>query len=141
MKYVIVENGIITNVAEWDGVSDWSPPKGATAYRSDEGGIGWGWVNGKPVDLRPPPPPAPPPVAVASPAQFREELMDMNKLDAVQALIAQQDAKTQSRFEYATEFRSNSPLLLALAAHPTIGMSEQDVFDALTRAAARDIGA
>lgn len=87
-----------------------------------------------------PAPPPPPPVAVASPAQFREELMDMGKLDAVKALIEQQDAKTQSRFEYATEFRSNSPLLLALAAHPTIGMTEQDVFDALTRAAARDIG-
>lgn len=87
------------------------------------------------------PAPAPPaPVAVASPAQFREELRDMNKLDAVKALIAQQDERTQDRFEYATEFRSNSPLLLALAAHPTVGMTEQDVFDALTRAAARDIG-
>ena len=83
----------------------------------------------------------PKPVVSVSPAQFREELMDMNKLDAVKALIAQQDAKTQSRFEYATEFRSDSPLLLALASDPSIGMSEQDVFDALSRAAARDIGA
>lgn len=87
-----------------------------------------------------PVPAPPPPVASASPAQFREELMDMGKMDAVEALMAQQDARTRSRFEYATEFRSNSPLLLALAAHPSIGMSEQDVFDALTRAAARDIG-
>lgn len=87
------------------------------------------------------PAPAPPkPVVGASPAQFREELRDMGKLDAVKALIAQQDERTQDRFEYATEFRSDSPLLLALASDPSIGMSEQDVFDALTRAAARDIG-
>ena len=84
--------------------------------------------------------PPPPVVASASPAQFREELMDMGKLQAVKDLIALQDERTQSRFEYATEFKSNSPLLLALAAHPTIGMSEQDVYDALVRAAARDIG-
>lgn len=87
-----------------------------------------------------PAPPPPKPVVSASPAQFREELMDMGKMDAVQALIAQQDAKTQSRFEYATEFRSDSPLLLTLAAHPSIGMSEQDVFDAIARASSRDIG-
>lgn len=86
------------------------------------------------------PPLAPVVVVSASPAQFREELMDMGKLDAVKELIAQQDERTQSRFEYATEFKSNSPLLLALAAHPSIGMTEQDVYEALTRAAARDIG-
>lgn len=83
----------------------------------------------------------PKPIAIASPAQFRAELRAMGKLTAVKALIALQDEQTQDDFEYATEFRSNSPKLLALAAHPTIGMSEQDVFDALTRAAARDIGA
>lgn len=81
------------------------------------------------------------PVASASPAQFRAELRAMGKLAAVKTLIAQQDEQTQDDFEYATEFRSTSPKLLALAAHPTVGLSEQDVFDALTRAAARDIGA
>lgn len=87
-----------------------------------------------------PAPPPPVPVVSASPAQFREELRDMGKLDAVKALIDQQDERTQDRFEYATEFRSDSPLLLTLAAHPSIGMSEQDVFDAIARASSRDIG-
>lgn len=88
-----------------------------------------------------PAPPPPVPVVSASPAQFRKELRAMGKLTAVLTLIEQQDPATQDDFEYATEFRSNSPKLLALAAHPSIDMSEQDVFDALTRAAARDIGA
>lgn len=127
-----------------------TPPDGGALYElTDAQEAAWRTVaaqpnggitfDGESFSALPAPPP-PVPVVSASPAQFREELMEMGKMDAVQALIAQQDAKTQSRFEYATEFRSNSPLLLALAAHPTIGMTEQDVIDALTRAAARDIG-
>lgn len=80
------------------------------------------------------------PVVSASPAQFRRELRDLGKLDAVKALVATLDAATQDDFEYATEFRSDSPKLLALAAHPSIGLSEDDVYAALQRAAARNIG-
>lgn len=141
-QYVLIENGVVTNVVEWDGdAQSWSPPPGAQAEPYN-GPVspGWLWDNGSAVDPNPAAPP-PPPVISASPAQFRKELRAMNKLDAVKALIALQDEETQDDFEYATEFRSNSPKLLALAAHPSIGMSEQDVYDALKRAAARNIGA
>ena len=146
MNIVTDSSGLIIMVS--DGQPE--PPDGGHFYRLTEdqkiacqaafaqrgGGVSF---DGKTFTVLPAPAP-PVPVVSASPAQFREELMEMGKLDAVMTLIEQQDAKTQSRFEYATEFRSNSPLLLALAAHPSIGMTEQDVIDALTRAAARDIG-
>lgn len=106
------------------------------ASRQANGGVTFDGTN---FDLLPAPPP-PPPVASASPAQFRRELRRLNKLDAVKALIATQDEETQEDFEYATEFRSDSPKLLALAAAPGIDMTPQDVFDALTRAAQINIG-
>jgi len=81
------------------------------------------------------------PVVSATPAQFRTELALMKKLDAVEALIAQLDQPTQIAFEYATEFKSDSPKLLMLAAHPTVGLSEDDVYGALVRASGINIGA
>ena len=80
------------------------------------------------------------PVVSATPAQFRLELADLGKLDAVEALIAAQVKEIQIRYEYATEFRSDSPLLLLLASHATINMTEQEVYDALLRASQRNIG-
>lgn len=28
--YAVVENGIVTNLVEWDGESEWTPPSGST---------------------------------------------------------------------------------------------------------------
>lgn len=37
MRYAIVGNGLITNVVEWDGESDWSPPEGHEAIADENG--------------------------------------------------------------------------------------------------------
>ena len=107
------------------------------AFAQPSGGVRF---DGETFTVLPAPPPAAP-VVSASPAQFRIELALMDKLDAVEALIAQLDRPTQIAFEFATEFRSDSPKLLALAAHPTVGLSEAEVYAALQRATQHNIGA
>lgn len=39
-------NGNVTNVAAWDGVSDFPQPDGITLVQSDVAGIGWTYANG-----------------------------------------------------------------------------------------------
>lgn len=34
-RYAVVQDGVVTNVVLWDGVSDWQPPEGATLVQSD----------------------------------------------------------------------------------------------------------
>lgn len=42
MKYLIVRNGVIENIVLWDGVSEWTPPAGATIEQDLYGShIGW----------------------------------------------------------------------------------------------------
>lgn len=61
-RYVIIRAGRIVNVAEWDGVTSWTPPSdGSTAAPHATAGIGWDWNNGTPTDPTPPPPTPPPP--------------------------------------------------------------------------------
>lgn len=43
MRYAIIvsETGLVENVCEWDGVSEWTPAEGHVAVASDEAGPGW----------------------------------------------------------------------------------------------------
>jgi hypothetical protein len=143
-RYAILDGDTVVNVIEYEQ-DPGDPPPGFpatfTAMLAGDAGPGWKLVNGVLVDPTPPVPSAPPvSVASATPAQFRLELEDLGKLDAVEALIAAQVREIQIRYEYATEFRSDSPLLLLLASHVTINMTEQEVYDALLRASQRNIG-
>lgn len=56
--YAVVNNetGLIVNAVAWDGVSDWAPPAGHTAYRAWPVYIGWLWIDGDQVDPNPAPP-------------------------------------------------------------------------------------
>jgi len=47
-KYAIIENGIVVNVAAWDGESEWSPAAGQTAVDLGDSGawIGWSYADG-----------------------------------------------------------------------------------------------
>ena len=60
MRHAIIENGVVVNVIEWDGQSEWSPPDGTQAVQSDAAQIGWPYRDGQ--FISPPPPPAPSPV-------------------------------------------------------------------------------
>ncbi|PRH46133.1 hypothetical protein [Burkholderia multivorans] len=58
MNYAIVQNGIVTNTIEWDGVTAWKPPSGSTVIAIPDGayvGIGSTYANG--IFGEPPQPP------------------------------------------------------------------------------------
>ena len=43
-SYAVVENGIVVNIIEWDGVAPWGPPDGMSAVKIPNGetvGIGF----------------------------------------------------------------------------------------------------
>lgn len=61
MNYCMVQNGVVINVIDWDGVTPYTPPGGCDLYPWDGPvSIGWLWVDGHPVDPNPPPPPPEP---------------------------------------------------------------------------------
>lgn len=49
MGYAIVDStGLVTNIIEWDGASDWAPPDGQQAVPlTNNGGISWHYTNGE----------------------------------------------------------------------------------------------
>lgn len=60
MNYAMVQNGVIVNVIDWDGVTPYTTPEGCELHQWDAPmSIGWAWVDGAPVDPNPPPPEAP----------------------------------------------------------------------------------
>jgi len=60
MNYAMVQNGVIVNIIDWDGVTPYTPPEGCELHQWDGPmDIGWAWVNGAPVDPNPPLPPEP----------------------------------------------------------------------------------
>lgn len=61
MNYCTVQNDVVVNIIEWDGVSPYAPPEGCQLHAwNGPVDIGWLWVDGAPVDPNPPPPPEPP---------------------------------------------------------------------------------
>jgi hypothetical protein len=61
-RYAVISNNVITNLVDWDGGPEWSPPPGTTAELAPMPcGVGWTWNDGNPVDPNPPPPPPPDP--------------------------------------------------------------------------------
>lgn len=77
-------------------------------------------------------PPEPLPLVVSA-AQGRLALLDAGLLATVKAAVDQADEATQIWFEYATEWRRDHPILLALGAQ--VGLSGSAIDD-LFRAAA-----
>jgi hypothetical protein len=61
MNYAMVQNGVVVNVIDWDGVASYTPPEGCELH-AWEGpiNIGWAWVAGAPVDPSPSPSPSEP---------------------------------------------------------------------------------
>lgn len=66
--------------------------------------------------------------SVISPRQCRLMLLQMNMLQTVEDMITQQDQATKIAWEYATEFRRDHPLLLALAANLQLDSAALDNF-------------
>lgn len=77
--------------------------------------------------IEPPPPPNPVPQSV-TPRQVRLLLLKQGLLDQVEAMIAQQDQATKITWEFASEFRRDNPLLLALAQNLGLTQGQIDEF-------------
>jgi hypothetical protein len=52
-QHMLIKDGVIVNVVEWDGVVPWSPP-GSETVVAGSGPIGWKWEDGRAIDPSPP---------------------------------------------------------------------------------------
>jgi hypothetical protein len=113
MRYAIIENGVVVNVAVAD-----------EAYAAAQGWVvapddispGWAYVNGA---FTAPPPPKPVVPASVAMRQARLALLQAGKLADVDAAIAglpsPAKAAAQIEWEYATEVKRDSALVTQLA--------------------------
>lgn len=82
MKYIIIDaDGLITNVIEWDGEAEWSPPEGQTAIESEAGSAGDSFIKGKLV-------PAPVPEPEPAVPTFEELVAQASSFAELKALVA-----------------------------------------------------
>lgn len=87
------------------------------------------------------PAPAPPkPRAMCSAWQFRKELRERNMLEDVIQLVANSGVDAQEAFDYASEFWSDNPMLLGLAASLPTPLTESEVYDMIVSASKRVVG-
>ena len=88
-------------------------------------------------DFPPEPEPETPLVPVSiTPRQCRLLLLQVNLLDQVEAIVAQQSRAVQLAWEYATEFRRDDPLLLTLAGSSGLNLSSEQLDQFFIQAAA-----
>jgi len=52
--YAIVKDGMVAEMALWDGESEWAPSEGTAVPATDGAGIGWGYIDGKFIEPQPP---------------------------------------------------------------------------------------
>ena len=83
MKYIILDaDGLITNVIEWDGESEWSPPEGCTAIESEDGSPGDSYIDGAVI-------PAPVPVPEPAVPTFEELVAQASTFEELKRLVAE----------------------------------------------------
>lgn len=132
MKYAIIENQTVVNVAvanpEFAQSQGWIEIVG-------NAGIGWGYINGQFIE--PPPKPLPVPESITM-RQARLELLNVGKLDDVDAALAaipneQERKAAQIEWEYAAIVERQAPLVKALT--PALGFNEEEMDDLFKRAA------
>lgn len=128
MKYAIIENNVVVNIAVADDplAESWIASESAAIGDLYEGG---GFI-------RPPAQPAPVPASVTM-RQARLALLASGKLSLVDAAIAElpepQRIQAQIEWEYSQEVERVNPLLSLIA--PSLGLDD-DALDALFAEAA-----
>lgn len=112
-RYAIIEDGLVTNLVE--ASAKFAKSQGWIAC--PQAGIGWGWDGEQFL-----PPPAPQTrltPATVSMRQARLALLAADLLEAVETAIAAMDGTAgrvaQIEWEYATEVKRDSPLVVGLA--------------------------
>lgn len=126
---MIDATGLVVNLIVADAKSD-PHPEGYLLVNVDDAApppIGSTYKNG----VFTPPKVDPPPVVVpesVTPRQVRLLLLSQGLLDQVEAMIAQQDQATKITWEFASEFRRDNSLLLALAQNLGLTQGQIDEF-------------
>lgn len=123
MRYAIVNDGVVTNVA----VSD--APLESNWIASDVAQVGWtfdgqAFAAPEPVVVVP---------EVVSMRQARLALLAAGLLDDVEAAIAAAPQGARIEWEYATEVRRDYGLVLTLA--PALGLTDRQLDDLFVAAA------
>lgn len=131
MKYAIIENEVVANIVLAD--PEYAQEQGWIAVPENVG-IGWGYVNGKFIE--PPPPVVPVPQEITM-RQARLELLNVGKLDDVDAALAsipdeQQRRAAQIEWEYSAVVDRDAPLVKSLT--PALGFTEAEMDDLFRRA-------
>lgn len=123
MKYAIIENDVVVNIAIAD------EPQGANWRQDDNAGIGWVDVGGV---LKAPPTPASQVPTVLTMRQARLVLFTAGLINSVQAAIdslpSPQKEKAQIEWEYSNEVQRHNGFVSQLA--PALGLTGEQV-DAL----------
>jgi hypothetical protein len=131
MRAAIIENGIVTNIAEAD--SAFAQAQGWII--SEDAAIGDAW-DGE-AFIKPPAPPQPIPASVTR-RQAREALLDIGLLDDVEMVIGSiEDATERKRAEIywldSATFERAHPMLVQIAS--AVGLTDAEIDDLFVAAA------
>lgn len=131
------ELGVV--LQEWGGVWGHSPsppnplvlPNGDIICGAEENGVYGdytlvGWHMDPPAKVVP---------YSITPRQARLALLNAGLLDTAEAILAQLGRAAQITWEFATEIKRDDPLLLGLAAHPSVNLNSEQVDDLFIAAA------
>ena len=92
MRYAHIENGVVTNISNWDGETEYNPGEGITLIQADENAYVGGAYNGSFV-AKPPAPPYEPTEEELQKAADKQSAHD--KLSALGLTDAEIEAITQ----------------------------------------------
>jgi hypothetical protein len=139
VRYALIRDGVVTNLIEWDGASQWAPPAGEIAQPFANGAVnpGWLWNDGNPVDPNPHPDPEPytGPITVSR-LRLKLELAERGLLDDGDAAVAASGGVAPLYWANATTFESDHPLSIAIGRR--VGLSAAQVRALFQAAAERD---
>ena len=92
MQYAIIRDGIVENVAEWDGESPWTPPDGTTLQSLEGSTAGPGWSFDGSAFVPPEPVVSPP--RPLTPREFMDRFTD-DELDGIQLAVLNGEGMVQ----------------------------------------------
>ena len=129
MRYIIIKDGTVENIIEWDGVTNWSPPPGCTIELVDEySAISMRWTKVEGVWTAPPAPdPIVPQVIPMNKALKQLVISGIYEQAATLVATAPGIEGELLRIDWARAdgMRRDAPIVLALGAQ--LGLTESQI--------------